>query len=48
MIKVLIAGILCGVPLLLGADQKPPESAVRVTKLSTPVKALKFEVMIPL
>lgn len=46
MKKLLVVTMLFAAPLCAG-DQEKPQAAVRVTKLSAPEKALKFEVTVP-
>lgn len=46
--KTLLAlAVVVAAPLWCAADQEKPESPVKVTKLSAPEKALKFEVVVP-
>jgi uncharacterized protein YndB with AHSA1/START domain len=47
MRSLLILAIVCAAPAWCAADQEKPESPVKVTKVTAPAKALKFEVMIP-
>jgi uncharacterized protein YndB with AHSA1/START domain len=47
MKKLLALTVLCAAPLWCAAAQEKSESPVRVTKLSAPEKALRFEVVVP-
>jgi uncharacterized protein YndB with AHSA1/START domain len=47
MINLLALTVFCAAPLWHAAAQEKPESPIKVAKLTTPEKALKFEVTVP-
>jgi len=47
MKTIFVLTMLCAVPAWCAADQEKPENPVRVTKVSAPEKALRFEVLVP-